>query len=342
VGWAFQKAGRKRLWAPLAGVAWIAVIGCQTSARSPASGFDAAAASALPVQAPPSPAAAPPAAPVLSTVSQGAGAGATPGEPTLDAGARDVRRDAAADLEAAVPASVETPSPFGRNQIVYQAASYAAVETSRWAGSVPFAWLRERGDFGLGASEGFTGEIVGDGDFHVVERDGVPRVPDDAEQVVYAAVTRFEADAMRELDQPQSCEELQSTLLAEFPSQQGAYAIRVRGRFSDAQTRSFQGWSAPYPSAAVLGTGQVTFELGATDGAIVGLYLPAGAAQFCSEPPCVQEGFHFHFLTADRSAGGHLLRCSVEAATVEIDFLRELQIRKPDGSFDSLDLGDAL
>ena len=50
-------------------------------------------------------------------------------------------------------------------------------------------------------------------------------------------------------------------------------------------------------------------------------------------------GYHFHFITQDRSAGGHLLECQVESATVGIDLTSRLLMLLPESpSFYEADL----
>jgi len=41
-------------------------------------------------------------------------------------------------------------------------------------------------------------------------------------------------------------------------------------------------------------------------------------------------GYHCHFITADRRAGGHLLDCRVEGASVAVDALPNFSLRLPD------------
>jgi acetolactate decarboxylase len=185
----------------------------------------------------------------------------------------------------------------------------------------------------VGGFDGFRGEIVGDGELFVVEASGVPRLPLDDETAVYAVVAPFVTSVERELTSPSDCAALISTVLpALLPDPAGIYALRISGRFPRALARSFVGFSPPYPSATVLaGDGQVLFELADVEGSIVAMYLPAAADTFCSlGSGCAQAGFHLHFLTTDRSAGGHLLECSLTRATVEIAALRELRLHLGD------------
>lgn len=48
---------------------------------------------------------------------------------------------------------------------------------------------------------------------------------------------------------------------------------------------------------------------------------------------------HFHFLTADRKNGGHMLDCKLKTGTVMIQSLRDIEIHLPDNAdFDKANL----
>ena len=66
------------------------------------------------------------------------------------------------------------------------------------------------------------------------------------------------------------------------------------------------------------------FELTNVKGVIVAFRHPAYLAGVN------MPGYHCHFITADRRAGGHLLDCRVEGATVAVDALPNFSLRLPD------------
>jgi acetolactate decarboxylase len=50
-------------------------------------------------------------------------------------------------------------------------------------------------------------------------------------------------------------------------------------------------------------------------------------------------GYHFHFVTADRKAGGHVLACEVAQATITLDEARDFRVALPDNAeFNQADL----
>jgi acetolactate decarboxylase len=52
-------------------------------------------------------------------------------------------------------------------------------------------------------------------------------------------------------------------------------------------------------------------------------------------------GYHFHFISKDRTKGGHVLDCSAKTLRVELQMLCEYDVRLPDkGSFLTADLSN--
>jgi len=108
--------------------------------------------------------------------------------------------------------------------------------------------------------------------------------------------------------------------------------IRIDGFFPSVKTRAIPKQSPPYAPLAEVARHQVVVTFSG-EGTLVGYY----------SPPFVKgvnvPGFHWHFLTADRARGGHVLDCSLKPATALLDELRTLTVRLPaSAGFDGLDL----
>jgi acetolactate decarboxylase len=65
-------------------------------------------------------------------------------------------------------------------------------------------------------------------------------------------------------------------------------------------------------------------ELTDVDGVLVGFRIPAWAGSVNLA------GLHLHFLTADRTRGGHVLSFEVAPAAVALDFCRSVDVQVPD------------
>ncbi len=99
------------------------------------------------------------------------------------------------------------------------------------------------------------------------------------------------------------------------------------------KTRSVPRQQKPYPPLAAAVAKQVVFDLAGVKGVIVACRYPAYLAGVN------MSGYHCHFITADRRAGGHLLDCRVEGATVAVDAIPNFYLRLPENqAFSHLDL----
>ena len=164
--------------------------------------------------------------------------------------------------------------------------------------------LLRHGDFGLGTLAGLDGEMVvldgaafqaqGDGRVHALRNDA---------KVPFAVVTAFVDEKSRQLGPVSSFAELASACDLVRRSQNLFYALRVDGLFDHVHTRVVN----PAPPGSTLKEAALTqpeFHFQEVEGTLVGIWSPAFSGAF-SVP-----GYHFHFLSADRTMSGHLLGCS--------------------------------
>jgi acetolactate decarboxylase len=80
-------------------------------------------------------------------------------------------------------------------------------------------------------------------------------------------------------------------------------AIRVRGTFTNLVTRSVPPQTEPYPTLASVVATQTLFNLGSRRAVLVGFRTGPDLAGTGAP------GLHLHGITADRTAGGHVISC---------------------------------
>jgi len=120
--------------------------------------------------------------------------------------------------------------------------------------------------------------------------------------------------------------ELTGFLDSRLPSKDLFYAIRIDGTFPYIKARSPPAQDKPYPPLADALKRQSIYEFRNVTGTAVGFYTPSSAAGL-SFP-----GYHLHFITADRSRGGHILDITTGGNTVELDSTpRAVTIFTPEG-----------
>ena len=213
------------------------------------------------------------------------------------------------------------PETFGNRDTLYQAYTLSALSAGDFDGSITVGELKRHGDFGLGTYDALDGEMVMlDGQNYQVRADGLPHLAEDASETPFAAVTYFETEQTFSVDEAGDCPQLQAQIDSALPTLDAPYAIKVSGEFSTIKVRAPHSQSEPFPTLADALADQTIFESQAISGTMVGFRLPeymAGANA---------TGYHFHFISDDKQAGGHVLACAAGALTVEVDRLGQIYL----------------
>ncbi len=157
---------------------------------------------------------------------------------------------------------------------------------------------------GLGTFDHLDGEFVLVGGVpYRVGIDGVPRPAPLSSSTPFLQAIRFAAQDSGPVPPGTTCAQLAGLVDSLAATRAGVVAVRVRGTFSSLVTRSVPAQPEPYPTLATAVAGQTVFTLGQRRAVLVG--FRTGADMAGTGAP----GLHLHGLTADRSAGGHVLSC---------------------------------
>lgn len=232
------------------------------------------------------------------------------------------------------PASLS--SEEAREDNIFQVSVIRATVEGLYDGVMTFGDLKEHGDFGIGTFERLEGELVVlDGEFYQLMADGTARTAEDSMKTPLATVTFFDADRNLSLEEEMNFSELESYLDEHILTKNIFYAFKIDGTFDYIKTRAVPAQEKPYPPLADAVKEQTTLEFNDTKGTIVGFRYP-DFAKGLGLP-----GYHMHFITSDRSSGGHLLDCVVRNASISIDEISEFEMALPkDRDFQRADLSD--
>jgi acetolactate decarboxylase len=198
---------------------------------------------------------------------------------------------------------------------LYQVSTATALVEGIYQGAVRVGTLREHGDLGLGTFEELDGEmVIVDGQFFQVRCDGSVREVNDDVLTPFAVMTRFAPETTVTLDQCPGMSHLTSRFDSLRHSDNVFYALRVDGTFdyvhARAMCRTQEG--VPLVQAAAV---QPEFDFRHISGTLVGFWTPE-YARTLNVP-----GYHLHFLSDDRTCGGHLLEC--RGANLRLQIQRE-------------------
>lgn len=172
-----------------------------------------------------------------------------------------------------------------------------------------------------------------DGNFYQIRADGVAYPVGDDMTAPFACVLFFDRDQEMQVWDGMNYTRFKDYLDDSIREKNIFHAVRMDGTFSYVKTRSVPGQEKPYPPLVEVTANQPTFEFNDIEGTIVGFYCP----------PYVEglnvPGYHLHFITEDRTAGGHVLEFTIKDAELSLDYTSELYIIFPDTEeFNSLDL----
>lgn len=174
--------------------------------------------------------------------------------------------------------------------------------------------LKKHGDLGIGTLDELDGEmVVIDGQILQIKADGSVNEVKDKVKSPFATLTYFDADQKQELRGITSLEHLQDRLDEMINKKNIFYAIRIDGTFEHAKARSVPKQTKPYRPLMEVTKTQPTFEFNDVKGTLVGFWCPEYVQGINVS------GYHLHFITEDRRQGGHLLECSIQEGTAQID-----------------------
>ncbi len=207
----------------------------------------------------------------------------------------------------------------------YQTSLLSAVMQGVYDGNVSVEELLKHGDFGLGTFNALDGEmIVLDRIAYRLTGDGKAAIAENDALTPYAAVINFEPDLSLALNTPIKKIPFEEGLDALADSPNLFYAISFTGQISHIKYRNVLRQEPPYKPLLDVVKTQAEFELNNVSGTILGFRCP-NYAMGIGVP-----GYHLHFISDDRTTGGHVLDYVLNSGRVEIDHTSSLHLELPE------------
>lgn len=205
-------------------------------------------------------------------------------------------------------------SPVERD-VLYQVSTINALLEGVYDGDLTFDELERHGDFGIGTFNDLDGEMIGlSGEFYQIKVDGKAYPAAGSMKTPFAVVTFFDADKTIKLIPGSDFEQLKMTIDESMPTENIFYAVKVEGTFQYMKVRSVPKQERPYPKLVEVVKDQAIYEYSDIEGTIVGFWCPEYAKGVNVS------GYHFHFISKDKTVGGHILDCVLDKTTAEIDY----------------------
>ena len=208
---------------------------------------------------------------------------------------------------------------------LYQVSTIEALSAGLYEGKMTFADLARHGDFGLGTFVDLDGEMVAlDGGFYQIKSDGSVHTARPEAKTPFADVVFFKGTRDLGAVDGLDLDGLKAALMAKLADPARYYVVRVDGTFSRLTARSVPAQPKPWPTLADAIKGQRLFPLEQVSGTMIGVYAPPSA------PGLSPTGWHFHFLSKDRTQGGHVLAVSIAQAKARADNVERVTVEFPD------------
>jgi acetolactate decarboxylase len=197
----------------------------------------------------------------------------------------------------------------------------------------PYKQLKQHGDFGLGAPAQVDGELLlFKGNLYQTRYTGKTTSLADTGKTPYAIACFFHPVKVYKHSGTLNKVAFYSYLDSLLTNQNGIYAIHINGKFKLVKARAFPSVQKPYLPLAAMLDRQHFFDHTDIQGDLIGFRIP----QFMEGPHIA--GYHFHFLSADKAFGGHVVDLIAEDITVEIDPLTSFTIDVPQtAEYDNFD-----
>lgn len=225
-------------------------------------------------------------------------------------------------------------SPAQDKNNIYQYSVISALMQGNYDGELTIGELKQKGNLGLGTLNHLDGELVViDGKYFQVNSEGkITEVPSDV-LTPFAVVTDFQAEVKKTVQVPQSYKALTMLIDSSIGSLNLIHAFKITGTFSYVKTRSVPAQVKPYKKLVEVTKNQPVFEYNNVKGTIVGFRFPS-YTEGINVP-----GYHLHFISDDKTGGGHVLDFTTDEVTIEYAKQNNFNIAIPDtGDFLHTDL----
>ncbi|NYT04995.1 MAG: acetolactate decarboxylase [Methanomicrobiales archaeon] len=217
------------------------------------------------------------------------------------------------------PPAVFTPD----REVLFQVSTIDALMIGDYTGSATFATLAESGDFGLGTFDALDGEMVAlNGTFWQATADGQVHRADPSMTTPFAVVTWFDSDIVIPYEHSSDLDAIMAATDTRLISENYFYAVAISGTFDFVTVRSFPRQEPPYPPLAEAVANQFTYQ--DVTGTLVGFRSPAYVTGI-NVP-----GYHLHFISDDRTQGGHLLDCRMREGNGALDITPRMTLWLPE------------
>lgn len=211
---------------------------------------------------------------------------------------------------------------------IYQISTSIAISNGCLDGFLTLKEIKRLGNFGIGSITGLEGEIIYLNDeFHHFSDNGLTNRTNEDFMSPRMLITNFKSKNMIEINQNTTYQKIKKIIESSMPTQNIMYAIKIIGVFNWVKIKCFPKQIKPYPQGPIeLTCHENALELQNISGVLVGYFMTDLFKKVNSSK------YHFHFMSADKKHGGHLVDCQITNCNIEIDSKHNLMLFLPNTS----------
>jgi acetolactate decarboxylase len=201
-----------------------------------------------------------------------------------------------------------------RPQVITRYSVLEAVKQGVFEGNKTLADLKRLGDFGVGTFHGFDGEMVFlDGKVYQINSEGVVTTPSNKLKTPYFVTTFFHPQSEFQIEAESTLDNVKSVIDSKLVSLNYFHAVKITGRFKYMKARSVFKQEIPYKPLADIPEIQRIFEFSDIEGTVVAFRNPSFVKGGIDDV-----GYHMHFISKDKTAGGHVFDFIIDEGKVEM------------------------
>lgn len=210
---------------------------------------------------------------------------------------------------------------------LFQVSAMFALMAGDFDYSISIEYFMKNGDTGIGSFNGLNGEAIFlDGVAYNGTAAGQVKVMDiPMTGVTYGQITKFDPSVPSfSLDSFSSFEDLQKKLSehqAKGPNY--FYCLRAEGKFSSVTVRAAYKQRKPYRPMSIVAKEMRYYTCKDIEGTLVGFYSPSYVNGLAIP------GWHLHFLSKDKTKGGHVTEASGLLSGAKINLIDKYEVKLP-------------
>lgn len=211
--------------------------------------------------------------------------------------------------------------------VIVQYSTLSALLEGVYDGEMTVGELKKQGNYGIGTYNALDGELVmAEGECYKVTSDAKVHQVSDTEKSPFAAVLNFSPDTVIRISRSLNLKGIGLFLDSVIARPNLIFAYRVTGKFDTIMIRSVPKQEKPYKRLIEAYKMQGVYTYTDQEGMLFGYKFP----EYLKDVN--MDGYHLHYLSSDKTRGGHLLNCILSKGEVSVAYVRNYTLQIPDNN----------